>query len=118
MSSWGVSKRTVPSDTLLVIFWLSVAADAAPAYRDLTCCYDSDTSVALDAGDLSALDFDNETDVRSGCIVRLSESAPAVYDDVARPWSDGSILLPDAECLEDLDVSRDTALSSDLVNAA
>ena len=48
---------------LVHIFRLCVSSDASPANRDGTCSYDADTSVALDAGDLPAFDFDNDTDV-------------------------------------------------------
>ena len=113
---WGICYA--PCSSLFRILRLRVSSDASPAYRDLTCSYDADTSVALDTGDLPAIDFDNDTDVRCRGVVRLSESAPAVDDYVARPWGDSAVLLPDAERLEDLDVSRNTALSSDQVYAS
>ena len=50
---------------LLNVLWLCISSDASPAYWDGTCGYDADASVALDAGDLIAFDFDNESDVRS-----------------------------------------------------
>ena len=93
----GVPKRTVPSDTLFHVVRLSVSSDAAPAYRDLACSYDADTSVALDGSDLAVLDTGYDAYVRCAGVIRLLELAPAVHDDVARSRSDRSVLLPDAE---------------------
>ena len=106
------------ADSLFYIIRSCVSSDASPAYIDSTGSDDTDASVAFDSGDFLALDLGNDADMRSGSIVRLAESVPAVDYDVSRFRNDSAVFFPDTQLFEDLDMSRYAAFPADPLDVA